>query len=187
MKLPKRKHREVLYEGFIGLVKETFEHPDGSSFPIETLLTGGNAVAVLAETPKGEVVLVREYRFPVRDFVLSCPGGRQGNDEDPIGAAKRELLEETGYSSDHWTLMGAIYPLPALCDQKVFLVKAENAIPQGKANTEPLEFIETVLICRSGLEREIVASPNVDGIMLSLLLHDRFGGKSEGCEPEKSV
>jgi ADP-ribose pyrophosphatase len=63
---------------------------------------------VCALTPDARVVLVEQYRMSVHDVCLELPaGGLSTPDEDPLGCAQRELLEETGYAAPHWMALGA--------------------------------------------------------------------------------
>lgn len=57
----------------------------------------------------GTVLLVRQYRWAVDAETLDIPGGGIRSDEDPLAAARRELLEETGYEASEWELLGCRY------------------------------------------------------------------------------
>jgi len=61
-----------------------------------------------------ELLAVEQYRHGVDLASLEVPGGVCDNGEDPLAAAKRELLEETGYASDNWTSLGSCSPNPAI-------------------------------------------------------------------------
>ena len=69
---------------------------------------------IVALTKTGEVVLVRQYRHGICDDLLEFPGGVVEDGEAPVEGAKRELLEETGYTASEWIQVGALYPNPAL-------------------------------------------------------------------------
>jgi ADP-ribose pyrophosphatase len=68
---------------------------------------------IMAVTKNGEVVLVRQYRHGVQDVLLEFAGGIVDEGEDPLEGARRELLEETGYTSDQIFETGSFYPNPA--------------------------------------------------------------------------
>lgn len=98
-------------------------------------LTG--IVAIVPITPEGKLVLVEQYRIPVGAPVLELPAGLVGDDE-PGGesledAARRELLEETGYEASRWTLLTEGPPSPGLGDEVVtfFLAEGLNKISGG--------------------------------------------------------
>lgn len=92
----KLKEKEIKV-GHRTLLKKTFRLPDGTISDFE--VSGpGSIVCMLAVTPKNNVVLVKQYRPGPEKVLLEMPGGGVNKDEDPKDAAKRELLEETGYS-----------------------------------------------------------------------------------------
>jgi 8-oxo-dGTP pyrophosphatase MutT (NUDIX family) len=71
-------------------------------------------INVIALTPENEVLLVEQYRVGVDETTLEIPGGMVDPGEGPLKAAQRELLEETGYRSDHWVEMGKTSANPAI-------------------------------------------------------------------------
>jgi ADP-ribose pyrophosphatase len=73
-------------------------------------------VNVVALTRARELVLVEQYRFGSRDLTLEIPGGVLDRGEEHGAAARRELLEETGYTGGAWTYLGAVQPNPAFHD-----------------------------------------------------------------------
>ena len=71
-------------------------------------------VNVVALDTAGRSVMVRQYRFGTSSITLETPGGMVDPGESPLAAAKRELLEETGYTGERWTSLGAVEPNPAI-------------------------------------------------------------------------
>jgi len=85
-------------------------------------------VLVLALTPEKEVVMVRQYRHGTEQTHLELPGGLvDPSDSSPALAAERELLEETGYQSAEFALIGECYPQPAVLSNKCFFYFAKDA------------------------------------------------------------
>jgi ADP-ribose pyrophosphatase len=78
------------------------------------VLDAADWINVMAVTEDGRMVLVRQYRHGTGDFTLEVPGGMVDPGETPLEAARRELLEESGYASDDWTEIGAVEPNPAI-------------------------------------------------------------------------
>jgi ADP-ribose diphosphatase len=99
-------------------------------------------VNVMAVTPDEEFVIVRQYRHGTRDFTLEVPGGMVDPGETPLEAARRELLEESGYASDRWTQIGSVEPNPAIQPNRCHTFLAEQArrvaepSPQGNEEFE---------------------------------------------------
>jgi 8-oxo-dGTP pyrophosphatase MutT (NUDIX family) len=77
-------------------------------------------VNIIALTPRKEVVLVEQYRYGTEEILLEIPGGVIDEGEPPETAAKRELLEETGYSAGKWVFLGKSLPNPAMQNNTVY-------------------------------------------------------------------
>lgn len=90
---------QVVFDGHRRIVRARFEQPDGAVVDYD-VKSEPDVVAVVALTTSGEVVLVREYRPGPEELLLELPGGGIDRGEDPLDAARRELLEETGYEGD---------------------------------------------------------------------------------------
>src|SRR3972149_11095866 len=84
-------------------------------------------VNVVAITPDDQIVLIEQYRHGIRSITLEIPGGMVDDGESPVEAGKRELLEETGYTSDVWVCIGKINPNPAIQNNTCYTFLASNA------------------------------------------------------------
>jgi ADP-ribose pyrophosphatase len=72
-------------------------------------------VNIIPITPSGEVVLVRQFRHGIRECTLEIPGGMvDPEDASPLVAARREMIEESGYDSERVEALGSIHPNPAI-------------------------------------------------------------------------
>lgn len=99
------------------------------------------AAAVLPLTKDGHVVLVRQFREPVRDRLLEIPAGIYDEEgETPEEAARREVREETGYRVETLRRLGRIYTTPGFSDEAIDLFVAEVE-PEG-APEEGMEVVE---------------------------------------------
>jgi ADP-ribose diphosphatase len=101
---------------------------------------------VVALTKTGEVVLVKQYRHGVCESLLEFPGGVVEDEEDPMEGARRELLEETGYSASHFIQVGQIYPNPALQTNTLHCFLALDAEKVGEQSLDAGEDIEVHLV-----------------------------------------
>jgi 8-oxo-dGDP phosphatase len=90
---------ETLYEGFSTVVRETVETPDGEEM-VREIVRHDDAVAVVPVLEDGRIVLLKQYRQPVRRYVLEIPAGKMDVDgESPEEVAHRELAEEIGHDA----------------------------------------------------------------------------------------
>ena len=100
-------------------------------------------VNVVALTGGGLLVLVRQFRFGSGALSLEVPGGVMEAGEDPVGAAVRELAEETGYRGSA-RLLGSVQPNPAIMDNRCHIVLVEGAAPAGPVKWDDDEEIEVL-------------------------------------------
>ncbi len=102
---------------------------------------GGVCVAALNE--RGEIYLVRQFRYPYKEVILELPAGKLEKGEDAFEAAKREQKEETGTVGDGYISLGMLYPSPGYCGEIIHMwacrVKSE-----GAQNLDADEFLETI-------------------------------------------
>lgn len=116
-------------------------------------------VNVVAVTPDGYIVLVRQFRFGLDAFSLELPGGVIEKGEEPVAAAVRELREETGYGGGTVRLLGSVQPNPAIQNNRCHFVLVDGAVPTSPIDWDPDEEIqvktlpigETLAAARSGL------------------------------------
>lgn len=102
------ERREVFsVPGKISLSIECIELPDGRRVDDYWQIKLADFVVVFAETQAGEIVCLRQYRHGPRRESLELVAGRIDSDEAPLATARRELLEESGYVSEHWEALGA--------------------------------------------------------------------------------
>ena len=101
-------------------------------------------VNVIALTDRGEVVLIQQYRHGTQEVTLEIPGGLVDADE-PSVAAKRELLEETGYRGEEWIDLGYVHPNPAIQNNRCHTFLALGTKPAGTQSLDDKEDIAVVL------------------------------------------
>lgn len=84
------------------------------------------AVAVLAVTEEGKIILVNQFRKPLERTIVEIPAGKLEKGEEPEHTALRELEEETGYTAETLTKITAFYTSPGFADEIVHLFLAEG-------------------------------------------------------------
>ena len=102
-------------------------------------------VNIVAVTDSQEIVLINQFRHGICGTVLEIPGGMIDDGEEPKLSAQRELLEETGYTSNEFIEIGRVHPNPALFDNLCYTFLAKSAKKIREPEFEGTEDIETIL------------------------------------------
>jgi len=113
-------------------------------------------VVVLALTAKQEVIMVNQYRHGTENVHLELPGGLVDPDDlSPLAAARRELLEETGYGVPELHVIGECFPQPAILSNRCFVCLAQDAESQQKQALDDGEDMEVVKIPLADISSKI--------------------------------
>ena len=130
----------------IALRIDQCEIQNGNVFEPYVIETG-TWVNVVALTKEREVILEKQYRHGAGQVMLEIPAGvMDEEDESPLQAAKRELLEETGYTSDQFIEIGKVYPNPATHNNLTYSFLALDVEKVGQQSLDETEEIEVSLI-----------------------------------------
>ena len=106
-----------------------------------------DAVMILAIDPDGNVILKQEYRLPVKKLLIELPAGAiEKKDKSILDAAKRELKEETGYSSENWEYIGPTYDCPERCTAMLHLFIAHFALQNSEQKLDKNEIIKIIKV-----------------------------------------
>lgn len=122
----KTLNSEVVYQGkVITVIKYDVEVADGHKSFREVIIHNGGVV-IVALKDDDKILLVKQYRYPLKQVNLELPAGKLEIGENPDDASKRELEEETGYRANYWKSLGYINTTPGICTEKLYLYLAKE-------------------------------------------------------------
>ena len=131
---------KVLETEVFQVTRDRAEHPSGAVLE-RAIVHNQPAAVMLARDDEKHVLLVQQYRLPIREQLLELPAGRCDVGETPLEAARRELQEETGYQALRWTPLNDFFTSPGFSTAHMYAFLAEGLTP-GDASPEPYEIIE---------------------------------------------
>lgn len=149
--------------------------PDGRLNPEHYVLEYPAWVNVIAVTKEGQMVMVRQYRHGFDEVLVELCAGVVEGDEAPIEAAKRELLEETGYAGGEWREVMTIGQNPSICDNLTHCFVAEGVEKVSDQHLDASEDIEVLLMSKAEVLDMLINDQQKQALMaappLALLLH----------------
>lgn len=165
---------ETIWSGHIGTVRvERYRHADGEVVTRENVAHPG-AVAIVA-VDEQHVWLIRQPReICGEQALLEVPAGKlDGDGEDPIAAAERELAEEVGKAAGRWEHLKAIYTSPGFTDERIDVFLATDLRDVERPPVEEDERIEVVAWPLARLDDAIAACSDAKSLVGLLLLRIR--------------
>lgn len=170
----KRLSRKVIYRGrAVDFAVDTVRLPNGRKAQREYLDHPG-AAAVLPFLDPRTVVMVRQYRHPVREVTYEIPAGKLSRGEDPLACLRRELREETGYAARSIRPLIEYWPTPAFSNERIRIYQATRLVP-GRAAPDEDECIAAEALPFSTVLRWVRAGRIRDSkTIIAVLAYDRF-------------
>lgn len=133
----------TIYRGrLLHVLEDEVRLPDGAVARREYIRHPG-AVMIIPVLDAETVVLVRQFRYPLRRHFYELPAGKREQGEDPLATARRELREECGYEAAEWRRLASIHPCIGYSDEAIDIYLARGLTHVGQA-TDDEEFVEVV-------------------------------------------
>ena len=154
--------KEIFDGHILHVYKDTVELPNGKKASRELIRHIG-AVAVVPLTDDGNVIVERQFRYPLGQVITEIPAGKLDSfDEDRLEAIKRELREETGYVADEWMELGDYHPAAAYTDERITLYLAIG-LHKGERELDEDEFLDVIEVPLIDLVKDVAAGKITDG------------------------
>ncbi|MDX3905020.1 MAG: NUDIX hydrolase [Pigmentiphaga sp.] len=132
---------ESVFKGkLLDVRRDTVRLPGGGTATREYIMHPG-ASMIVPMLPDGQVVLLRQYRYPMHKAFIEFPAGKIDAGESPLATAQRELTEETGYRAGKWTELTTIHNAIGYANERIVLFLAEG-LERGEQQLDDNEFVE---------------------------------------------
>jgi ADP-ribose pyrophosphatase len=158
---------KLVYEGpLFRVFTDVVREPGGTEQRRDVVRHGGSVVILAVDDSASKkdplIVLERQYRHAADEYLWEVPAGKMDPGEERLAAAKRELLEETGYKAKKWTKLVRYFASPGFLGEWMQIFLAEG-LTLGEAQPEEDEHIELYLVSLSEVLRLIDAGAILDG------------------------
>jgi ADP-ribose pyrophosphatase len=154
------------------LRQENLTLPNGVTVDLDLIHHPG-AAAIVPFIQKDTILLLRQYRHAVGDFIWEIPAGTIRGDETPLHCATRELVEETGFSAALFAKLGEVIPVPGYSDERIHLFTARELSPAEQHLDEDELFTvceyPTDVVLKMIAEGHIVDAKTIVGILMALV------------------
>lgn len=127
------------------------------------------ASAVVAIDEENRIIMEKQFRYALNDYLLEIPAGKLDAGEDPLVCAKRELEEETGIIASEWISLGTIATSPGFCNEVIHLYVAKG-LSKGEIHWDEDEYVEVERYTFDELLQRIKEEKIKDSKSLSALL-----------------
>lgn len=145
--------------------------PDGRINDEYYLLEYPNWVNVVAVTTEGRFVMIEQYRHGIDEVIVELCAGVVENGEDTEVAARRELLEETGYAGGEWRLLNVICQNPSTCNNYTYCYLAEGVVKVADQKLDATEDIAVRLFTENEIRSMLLNDEMKQAMMATPLWH----------------
>ena len=174
---PKLLSSKLSFQGRVfNVFTDTLQEPNGHRHIKDVIRHNGSVVMLAVDESKNpadpDVILERQYRHAAGQFLLELPAGSREPGEAPLAAAKRELMEETGFRARRWTRLLRYFASPGFLGEWMQIYLARD-LREGNARPELDEQIEILRVPLSQAMKMIAEGKIHDGkTLIGLSLYD---------------
>ena len=183
MQTPKVLRSEKKYAGKVfDLIVDEIEYPSGNKSIREVAVHPGGAV-VVPILSNNDIILVKQFRYPIQQYIYELPAGKLNPGEEPVVCAHRELEEETGYTAGKLQLLTSILTTPGFCNERLHIFLGTDLsrslrgqqLEEGEASLT-LEFVSLRRAVGMIETQEIIDGKTICGILLAERMLNHTGG-----------
>ena len=150
--------------------RDKVELPDGRVIPEFYVLEYPDWVNVIAITKDGDFIMEKQYRYAADSTNYEIPCGVMEKDETPLDAAKRELMEETGYGGGEWKLLMKLSPNPTSMTNMTYCYLATGVEKVSDQHLDDTEELEVFLMSREGVWKLLEKNEIIQSLMVAPLM-----------------
>jgi ADP-ribose pyrophosphatase len=136
---------ESVFEGkLLRVRRDVVRLPNGGTAGREWVVHPG-AVMIIPLLPSGDLIMERQFRYPLRRDFIEFPAGKIDPGEDPLVTGRRELLEETGYTAERWAHVMTWHPVIGYSNERIEVYLAEG-LTRAESRLDDGEFLEVLTV-----------------------------------------
>lgn len=152
---------EIVYEGkFLRVRRDLARTPDGAESVREYILHPG-AAAMVPFDAEGRILVEWQFRYPRREHFIEIPAGKLDPGESFLDAARRELVEETGYAATEWAPLTTIHPAIGFADERIDIFLCRGLV-RGTPQLDHGEVVDCEFVTLGWLVDELRAGRLTD-------------------------
>lgn len=159
--------KNYIYEGKIIKLREDKARLEDGSVVDRTVVEHPGGVGIALEDEEGKFFFVTQWRYAQSVETLEYPAGKREEGENDLDVAKREVIEETGYTGKDWVYLGTIYPTPAYDSETIgmYYAKKDKYVGQHLDEDENIEISRLTL---QNITDKIVAGEVADAKTIAM-------------------
>ncbi|PKL63696.1 MAG: NUDIX hydrolase [Methanomicrobiales archaeon HGW-Methanomicrobiales-3] len=135
---------QTVFKGLLLEVRKDVVRLPNNKESIREYIVHPGAAVILAILDNGNLLFERQFRYPLRDVFLELPAGKIDSGESIIDAARRELLEETGYTAREWVCLGQMHPCIGYSDESIKIFLARGLCLSHEKKLDHNEFLDVI-------------------------------------------